>query len=158
MRLVLAIAALAAFLLAMLGPAQPPAAQPALSAPPAPTAVLPAGASTQAPVAAAAPPRRDARSTTQAPPDISQLLAVESSVRSARQRGAGENETYQLRASRLTAAQLESLLAMELAESNWTRRVAELRAHCGGSESCGARLRAEDQPRWRSYADAALRH
>ena len=152
MRLVLAIAALAAFLVAMFGSAQAPAAMPA------PAAAAPApGSSARAPADAALAAHPAPSRATPALPVADALHAVESSVQAARQRGAGENEIHQLRASRLTAAQLEALIAMEAAEASWQRRVTELRERCGTREACGASLAPEERARWRSYAEAALR-
>ena len=152
MRLVLAIAALAAFLVAMFGSAQAPAAMPA----PAATTPAPGGtAHTPSDPSLAAPPA--APSSTPALAGANALHAVESSVQAARQRGAGDNEIHQLRASRLTAAQLEALISMEAAEASWQRRVTELRERCGTRETCGASLAPEERARWRSYAEAALR-
>lgn len=154
MRLVLAIAALAAFLVAMFGSAQAPAAAPV--APRAETGVAaaivaPSSASLLAPAVAGR-----VSDPTSAP--VAQLHAVESSVHAARLRGAGENEIHQLRAGRLTAAQLESLLAMESAEVRWRQQVSDLRRRCGSNEACASHLAPEERARWRSYASPALRH
>lgn len=152
MRLVLANAALAALLVAMYGSAGAPAAPRAdtrSSAAPAPPL-----AATAAPyVPTPAPPRGNPAHTAAA----AVLHAVETSVQAARLRGAGANEIHQLRASRLTAAQMEALLAMESAKEHWGRQVLDLRARCGNGEACSARLTPEEQARWRSYAAPALR-
>lgn len=146
MRLVLAIAALAAFLVAMFGSTQAPAAPPA---------ALRASASAITP-----PPQPQPLPMTPTPyaaTPAAVLSTVEISVQAARLRGAGENEIHQLRASRLTAAQMEALLAMESAEAHWRRQVLDLRARCGNSEACAAHLTPQDQAHWRSYAAPALR-
>lgn len=144
MRLVLAIAALAAIVLALFGPTQDAApgapADTASVAPPAPqrlqAAVQRAGAEPSVP---------------------QQLHAVEAAVRAARQQGAGENEIHRLRASRLPAAQVEALVAMENAEAHWLRRVADLRERCAAGGACEPGLTPEEQGRLRSYQAPALR-
>lgn len=153
MRLVLAMAALAALLVALLGGAQAPAAENARNT----ASLMPhvaalALAAEPVPVPAAAMPPIAAASHASAP-----LYTVEAAVRAARQGGADENEIHRLRASQLPAAQLESLVAMEMAEASWLRRVAELRRQCGLGAACGTHLTPEEHARLRSYDRPTLR-
>lgn len=152
MRLVLAIAALAAILLALFGPAQDaapgtPAGSASAAAPQwrryAPAASLGLHAAVQRTSAEPHMPR--------------QLHAVETAVRAARLHGAGENEIHRLRASQLPAAQVEALVAMENAEAHWRRRVADLRERCAAGGACQPGLTPEEQGRLRSYQAPALR-
>lgn len=148
MRLVLAIAALAALVVALLGSGQAP--EPAAASGAASTAQR-----TPAPVPPA--PVSEAGSAAR-PPAPPPLYAVETAVRAARLRGAGENEIHRLRASALPAAQVASLVAMEAAEASWLDRVAQLRRQCASGAGCGAeRFTPEERARLRSYGAPALR-
>lgn len=148
MRLVLAIAALAALVVALLGSAQAPAPQAAGDAP---------ATVQRAPARQHTAPLAVARATA-VPQATAPLHAVEAAVRAARLRGADENEIYRLRASQLPAAQVASLVAMEAAEASWSVRVAEFRRQCASGAGCATeRFTPEERARLRSYEAPALR-
>lgn len=150
MRLVLAIAAIAAIVIALWGDGgsrPPPAARAVFSPQPAAAQAIP-------PVPA---PARAAVAVAPLP-----LHAVEALVRQARINGQGENEVYRLRAAHLPAAQAAALSAMESAEAEWKRRLAALRAACAahGADCSSERARHfsdEEVARLRSYEAPALR-
>jgi hypothetical protein len=157
---------LAALGLAILGwralaPAVPPAA-------PAPGAAsLPAAGAVAAqplrPVPAAG---RGAQQATAAagssskPTDAGVATEVEAAVREARRSGKGEQEVHRLRATQLTAAQVEELARMEAAEAAWRQRLEALNAACAANLGCDdarASFTPAELRRVAAYAAPALR-
>ncbi|WP_342113858.1 hypothetical protein [Pseudoduganella sp. OTU4001] len=153
MRLVLAIAAIAAIVIALWGDGG------TRSVPAAVAAFKPAASPVRA---GAATPAAGATAAAAAAETAASIHSVEVQVRQARLSGRGENEAHRLRAAQLPAAQAIELAAMEAAESEWQRRVKALRSACEtrASDCAGERSRrftAEELPLLGSYEAPTLR-